>query len=503
MKKNLKFVIAAIAAIAMIGCTKDGIEGGKKAKEGVPTNAVIKIALPGQSHRAEYDAIVAPGESTIVDAWVFIFNQNTGRLTQKAPLTVSGGAVTATTVTTTTGPKFVFVAINAGQNGIDFTNDTNFPVDFVDAVTPANSTTGMMLNAFMASEFFDLEAELPAVSGKFLMTGYTEAVNFKAPTAGNLNPTENNITIGVGRAVAKVFMNDRPNVSALQATLGITFETLKFKVMNNPKAMYAFQKWSQAETSSTPFGEIKNRAPYDTANGDNRSLYYRTLTDYTPAGVATPTETLSAGLYVPENWPDGVSYARNATSLLIEGKVTFANKALVVAGDGAALGTAYVDGGDFYRVYDKTKKEWLTPYFGEANISMAYVRGLAGITSSAETSAWSLKKNNPTNEQVEVSPGVFKTADREFFVAKYTAAKCYWTLALFNPEQNNRHVVARNDAFKVTIATIKGIGASHEGDDDDDDGVIPENPPIDEVEVDVIVDIDMLKWHGIEQEGNI
>ncbi len=479
MKKNFKFIVAAIAAVAMIGCAKDGGENGR-VKEGVATNAIIKVSLPSGASRA-FDDIVAPGESTIVDATVFIFNKITGRLTQKAPLTVTAGAVVETVVATTTGPKVVFVAINAGQNGIVF-NNTDYPVDFVDEVTPANSTVGIMLDAFMKKEFLTLGANLPAVSGKFLMTGYNDAINFVPPTAAVPNPGANDITIKVGRAVAKVFMADKPNKSGLEDDFGITFKTLNFQVMNNPKEMYAFQKWSQAETGATPFGEIANKI---TGNGDIRTNYYRTLGTYTAAATSP---ALSAGLYIPENWNE-ISYARNATSLLIRGVVTFANKAIVVKNDGTAA--TYVDGQTFYRVWDKTNAEWLPAYFGEIP-NMTTVRLMAGITSGSVTSAFSAKKTALTE-------GV----NREFFIATYASAQCYWTLALFNPEQGNRHVVARNDAFNVTIATIKGIGSSNENDDNDDDGVIPENPPIDEIDVDVKVDIEMLNWHGITQEGNI
>ncbi len=492
MKKNFKFIVAAIAAVAMIGCTKDGGNTGK-VKEGIPTNAVIKIALPSTT-RADYDAIVEPGESTIVDAWVFIFNKNTGRLTQKAPLT--GAATgTATTVATTTGPKILFVAINAGQMtpAVNFETDTFYKVD--DATIPQE---GVMLDAFMKHVSLTLPTNLPAVSGKFLMTGYREDIVFEAPTAAIPTPTANQVKIGVGRGVAKVFMSDKPNVSALEATQQITFKKLGFEVMNNPVEMYAFQKWSQSET--TPSGTITNKI-VDPTNGNNRSLYYRTLATYTPAGVATPAPgTLSAGLYVPENWPEGVSYARNATSLLIQGEVTFGDKSIVVNNNGTAT-SPYVDGQTFWRVWQKDKSlveggKWLPTYFGEVP-DMAAVRLIAGITGSGPTSAFSPKKVAWTTG----TPG--PEVDYEFFIAEYTNAKCYWTLALYNPEQNNRHVVARNDAFHVTIATIKDIGAHTEDDDNDDDGVIPDNPPIDEVEVDVTVEIEMLKWHGILQEGNI
>lgn len=479
MKRNFKFIVAAIAAIAMVGCAKDG---GEKidAPKGTETTAYFNISFPKTVTRA-VDDTATPVESKIVDAWVFLFN-DAQTLESKTLMTVAVDNKTATAgpIKTVTGKHYVYIVVN-GNTPFTFSNDTNFPIP-----VEATSTPGMAMSAFLAKTI-DAKTSLPKTDDYFLMTSYAEPT-FEAPTAEVPSPLANKVKMGLGRAVGKVHMDGTAVLSSIPAnTESVT--SLAYKVMNNPNTMRAFQQYNMDNLTGTIVNVI-------TGDGSTRTFYHRLPNDTPATGYLTGSNTAKAGAYVPENW-NTISTTHNATSLIIQGQVKIAPSIKLRLANGTE-GSAHVAGATFYRVWDKQTEKWLPLFFSAIPDAdgMKVLLGAAGQNPDLVTGFISPDKYTMDNTSA---------TDYEFFVAKYTNANAYWRLPLKN---DGKSAIARNDYFWVTIKTIAEIGASTDSDDPDDDGVIPGKPtdpptPIDETKVDITAEISVLPWNGIDQEGNI
>lgn len=483
MKKNLKFIAAAVAAIAMIGCAKDNGENintsGAKATE---TTASFSISFPKATR---VDDAASTAESKVNTAWVFLFDDATKTLEAKSPLTVTGNSASKSGIKTTTGKHYVYVAVNAPAT-LDFTNDTKFPQADPEASTPV---AGMPMADFLKEIIAGLEdatSKLPAAGTNFFMTGYA-VPTFVAPTIDIPNPAANSVNIGIGRAVGKVHMEDAHTSNPENTTV----TTLKYKVMNNPIKMRAFQQYEMKDNSGSlaNTGSIVNEI---TGDGETRTNYYR-IPDNTPmTGYVAASNVAKAGVYVPENWND-VSTTHNASSLVIQGVVNLDTDVLVIRdANGADVTAAYKIATDktFFRVWDKTANKWLAPFFSESP-SLATIKGAAGISADATDVATS---NNKITQDDPLK--------REFYIANYDKAQAYWRLPL---AKDGKSAIARNDYYWVTIMTIAEIGGSTDSDNPDKDGVIPgkDPEPIDKTEVDIKAEITILKWNGVEMDGHI
>ena len=498
MKKNFKFVVAAVAAVAMIGCAKDGGEKIAPADKGAATTANFKINF--NATRALDDSATG-AEAKLNSAVVFLFDDATKTLESRTVMTIAGDGKTAsaTGVKTVTSKHYIYVAVNAPAALMGAFNALAVADPDPDApVVGATMASFLALTNPAATYAALIGSTGTANSAGFFMTAYKE-VTFEAPTIDVPSPAANNVSMGLGRAVGKAHLESALVSFPENAT--VPDASVKYKAMNNPKEVYAFQQYEM------PMNAGANRAPvrnFIDNDGADRTDYFRVVDDVAKTNYTAASNTALAGVYVPENW-NSIPTTHNATSLIIQGQIVFDDGFMVRKADGTATavgGGVYAGGDTFYRVWDKQKGDWLksesgnTYIFcevpGTAGASMDMLLGAAGKDPLFTTGFISTEK---------YTMDTTSATDYEFFIATYDDAKAYWRLPL---KADGRSTVARNDYFWVTLKTIADIGASTDSDDPDDDGVLPEDPePIDEIEVDINATITILKWNGIGQEGNV
>lgn len=478
MKKNFKFIMVAAAAIALIGCAKDGgdntITPGEKG-EGVKASFTIK--LPAGSTRGYTNVPGSTEESKITNAKVFIFD-NSDRLETMADLTVTDGGTKASNseVRTTSGSHTVFVAVNIPAKvteNLEVTSATDngtalatFRGIFLDLIAGGK---GDKLSNITADEMFFMTAEKPC--------------NFKVPTSSTEIPNENKVVMTMQRAVAKVTMTQKKNgvngdtedmVQPANGTVG----DLTFKVMNNPISQYAFKN-TDGNYIYSPI----------TGDGSNRNNYFRI-----PGDTAADYKAVSTQLYVPEN---AGTTDWNATSLLIKGQYTpKANTADVTyTADAAGDAAAYTADADFWRVLDKGNGVWLKTLF-TAEPTTDGIKRAAGINA--------LTNIYRTNVKYGADPANTNSYP-EYYVVKYTGGIAYWSLMLRNEEKPSgkaQYEVERNDFFRVKITSVSDLGAASDVDGDPDGPLGPDPEPIDEP-VNISCEISVAPWRGIDQDGQI
>ncbi len=475
MKKNFKFIMLAAAAIAMIGCAKDGDKVSGPNAKGEQVTASFRIALPSGS-RAYTDVPGTVAESKITTAKVYLFD-NSNRLETIATLTPDGTGETASNnnVITTSGAHTIFVLVN----------------------TPATAFTSLQVttDSQNGTALADFKAELIAAMGatnlaaittanNFFMTG-EKSVTFVVPTVAGVMPAANNVQMPVERAVAKVSMTinaalEQPADGTVGAA-GIAYAT-----MNNSVNMYAVKNYSGSNLIT----------PLYTDNGVTRTNYFR----WPVAGAAVDYKAPATGIYIVENAHQAPN-SHNQASLLIKGQYTpHANNAAgkpagyknIMDADGSA--TTYTAGTTFYRVWDKSLGKWIGGVFTASPSATGIIVANGGniVTDKAFVSLVKYGAD-PLN----------LAGDPEYYIIDYINGWSYWRLPLGNKEKPaaNKYEVERNDWFRVDLLSISDLGAAR--DDDGGDGVLPKDPDPLNIPVAISCSITVAPWRGIDMEGNI
>jgi len=431
---NLKrMFLAALAVLTLASCSKEEVGQDPTAAEGVETLMSMSINRLKANSRAHYgDLDVTSEESTIEEVTVYIFNA-LGILEE----VVDFDANTSTkTFKVTTGDKTFLAAANI----------PSLPT-FTKGVT--NLTT--IKNA----ELSVANIAVAATDDQFWMTSLsdnTTATLVEITDPAYVPSSANDITIPVGRAVAKVGVYFNPTTQPGDGSLS----GVKYKMHNNPVKMRLFTSNDAAGNRITPFYS----ATYAAANYFNNATYLAT-------GV-TFDAVLNKNLhdypsYMTEN--SNLSPTKgNATLVMIKGVYTPGDVLDPATG---ATDAAWSSGDDFWRI---------------ANLDGS------GNVISYEPEYYSV---DPTTDLVIIAPQR---------VDKYTGGEAYYGLWLNDATQTNtvdRYTIKRNQYWSVEVTSVSGCGAPDEG------GVIVE--PGEELDADTYMKatISVEAWDDVEHPGGI
>lgn len=316
MMKLTKYVVGALAAVALTACSKDegpGKPGADGVVEGLP--ATVSFSLKQASTPGTYATDNGTTEEGKLEtAQLFIFNsanvlEYTGRIT--------GGSTVLDNIQITSGMKNIFVAVNFDAAATD--DGTTVPeadAQFTDKNgDKLKATVGTLTYNTLLDAYADLdEAKLATATtaNKFWMTNVGEAtVNSKYPTfagnvvdritvEGNKQSEVQPFTVNIGRIVSKVKM-DKTNINLNMDPTLVDIDEFKtltgevvFQMANNPKKTYLLERYLvNDKVVLTPYYE-------GTYNAGN---YFR------------PTEYKEADQYIPEN--SHKSVARGAVPCMV------------------------------------------------------------------------------------------------------------------------------------------------------------------------------------------
>lgn len=507
MNKNIKFIMAAAAAIAMIGCARDGGNNGPKtpAPGTEPSVATVTVTqdVATRAEGVAGDFAANPTESSLKQVDLFVFDSNK-QLEQVVSFTTSDLAAAEPTKSfeTTNGlhtlivianqPAWMktnvaaFVSLNdkkletpkAGNITMysDFLTATTYPAwtdqaTFETAMGVGNTTQGLLITS--------------VINGQTAIGGANDfEYEFEVPTELTPNPTANNITINLGRAFAKATA-DWDNIQPTDASG--TVSQLEFAVLNNPVKSYGAQHIENG---------IYKAAWHDLGITYVPTNYYDWVDG---AGVPATAWKVANGAanatYVPENTNPQIEGHRTAFGF----KATFAPAAVykTTLASAAATGDYEVDGtwavgASFFRIkglkaiagVPASAIGWKNVYFSSKPLQsdatqMAVIRKALGYTAAHQAIA------NPVE-------------GTDFAVYEYVNSACYYYLGL---EDENKPVattnVGRNEFFWVNIETIATIGEPTLTD------ATPEPTTPLTVPVNITAKISVQPWVGVNIPGNI
>jgi hypothetical protein len=475
MKKNFKFIMVCAAAIAMVACAKDQAPVNEQGSEaqGVKTYATVRLVQGGAATRVDGNAPDAStAEATVNDVTLFLFNSD-GELESVNTFNATELGAKEKTIATYTGEHTLFVWANVPES---LTDDV---VAFVSRAEKAADLT-ITAPATKLTTFKGLELPLTetvvdgiATGSDFFMTtvdsDYVTKDFVAEPEGGDI--VANNITLNIGRAVAKVSMA----VSATgenQPAEG-TVSSLKYKVVNNPKSMYISQ-YFDGGVAKTPF--------HDKLVDVND--YFATTTY---KGAADDLTTPDTHIYIPENTNKTGTDEGEVSALMIQGVFT-ANE--VYAGDGAGP-VAGTGGQSLYSIVDEkgvAPARYERFYSASPNLDVIKaVLGFAGETTELVDKADTVEGGSKEGQAPHYS------------IMEWTNGECYYRLVLKNPGKGSpqSYDVLRNDWYLVDIASIDDIGGVDEA------SVTP--PPGQDVDVPVSIQatISVIPWTAVNQTGNL
>ncbi len=441
MKTNQLLRMTAVAMLTVLGlsaCNKESQPENNAipGEPGQPTAMQLVVTMPRVSTYASTDANATDDEIALKNAYVMVYETVTGNYVMQAckKLTmadfdpVSGTPDTyklkaASEITTTTGPKKIYVALN-------------FPVDLPALGSPLTALTDV------AHTLASVDALSNTTSGFAMLNAVAVDVSLVDKSAAEYN-TVNNIKVTVKRLVAKVSVQEKAGLTTGGglAAAGGTFTNLQFALGHANKQIFPVQK----RTGVAP--NIMVQDPnWESYVADNffgiedyalASTAYRSLD---PAGAAIGA---LHPVYAPENTSqhyqaegENVSYISVRSQFKPDQFSTGAG-----VSKGANTGAA--------------KSFWTVT---KADDSMLYF----DVEADADTYL-------PT-----AGAGAVKSPE-------YVNGLCYWRLYI-NPKGvadaaitgsvANRYDVLRNNYYRTTITNITGLG-SHV-----DEGTIAEETTI-------------------------
>ncbi len=421
---KIKSLLAvALAATTLFSCSKEDDHGpGTGFAEGVETFVKVNIHQAANNTKAHYGDLSATAEESVInDVQLFIFDDK-GVFEQRVDYTTS--AISGV-VKTTTGKKTFMAAVN-------------FPAPL------PNPTTLADLKA-AANEVAIANIAAAATDNNFWMTNVEdlEITLTTAVSEADADAGLNDITINVGRAVAKVGVYFNAPASADGELTNV-----QYRVRNNPNRMRAFTSYDAAGNRITPY----YNTAYNAANYFDNPTWLDTDLDMSNEH-AYPS-------YMTEN-SNLVPTQQNSTYVEITGQFELAATTLVYDEDGLNP-VAPVPGANFWRVYNTTTGAYGSKYYRE-------------IPTAAEIAA----------EGGDVA-------------AEYlTGGTCYYGLWLTDGTQSttvDQSTIRRNTYWSVEILTVNGPG-SHQT-------VVPGPDPLDEV-THIRANITVIPWEGVEQPGGI
>lgn len=432
--KSLMLGVAAVA-VAFTSCSKSEENGTTTTAAGVQTTAKIIVTQTNNGTRAHNGSMTPTDEEkTINSVTMYVFG-STKVLEDIVTLDIASDNLSAEKVCELTTGNHYFYAV------------VNVPADKLAGITKSVTTTGEFEKTIF--ELTSLEEAADVTGSNFWMT------NLSIPTPENLVVATkeqaeggvNNITINVGRAVAKVGMDFIPNQQFAGELSNVTY-----RVRQNPDQMYSVPFFNAAGLVQTPYFE-------DATVGG----YLDSSSDFKTAGDATtPCTDIT---YAIEN-SNEIPRQGNASYVSIKGKFT---PEKVFAADGTTDGILATDG-TFWRI---------ASYDGDPATAT-----FIGFESKYYSEA--------------PAPDQFNAATQA--VLKYEEGICYYALWIADNSKtkpNQKYVVKRNNYYWINVVSVNGAGWN------DEDGVITD--PTEELDKETWLKatIDIVDWSPIEQNGGI
>lgn len=448
MKTKFALFAATLFAAAMISCSKDS--SGETSPEVTPSGEStymtvdLKILGANQTRAAGSANLAATGEESAVnDVRLYVFKANNTNYILETYVDFNASEATALkkTFQITTGQKVFHALVN------------------MSGTYPSATVGTTSLDSFKQSAIGLTSIATAATDNAFWMTTLADATQtlVVATEAQASAGTYNNVSLSVGRAVAKVGVD--LDESTVTQPIDGTLSGTSYKVVNNPNQIYALKVFNTLGYQLTPY---------------YTSTYFTTGTDSFDNGSYLATTLDGSGYheypsYMVENSHDVPTYG-NSNVVMIKG--TFTPKVLYstdgstsydVVTDLAGLETA-LNGtwdGTFWRTYDSSTKLYGTKFYYETP-----------VTATGETAV------------------------------KYDQGTSYYGLWLKNDTKSTsteKYTVSRNQYWNVTITSIAGCGSNSEG------GVIEEpgeENPIDENTY-MMATIQVVDWEEVTQSGGI
>lgn len=508
--------------IGLASCSKDaeGPQGGGSGTgnvtEGIPTYASVKISQnTNVGTYAANDPNYVTGNSQATDdekainsAYVLIFDKM-GLLERTEQLTLTGNSFSAT-FPITTGVKTCFAVANLPVKD-DEGDDTPFGAILTGFAkgTPykLDAVRSTILSIASIADATDKEAGF--YMGNVYKLGATdeETHTIEEATMDEVTATQtpkNNITIYIGRMVAKV----TPKFTATTETqTGGALSELTYRVRNNPKRFYLFPTYGkddkQVDVLTSPYFAMTTYNWSETADkyGEGTLTLGSFFSNNAHAdGVtvdATSFVAMGTDSYMSENSPK-TPLRRKATMLSIRGKWTPDKEEILDGATGTATGAVLTTtgGATFCRVQiinqaDQTIIGYLPGVYDEENVNnvtIAWKETIGDDTGKITITGGQLADQNYDGKTVT------------YKVVKYDGGICYYGYWL---KQNingasvaQLYAIKRNNHYNVSISSVDGPG------DPTEDDVL--NKP-DEVEADSYMKatIEVLNWNAIDIEGGI
>jgi hypothetical protein len=534
MNKNIKFMMVAAAAIAMIGCAKEGGENnGTKAPADntVGTIATVtisnKVAMGTRAAGLPEDFVANGDETTLEQLDLFVFDANK-QLEQiisfdETDLTPSAGVYPAKSFETTNGLHTLVVLANqpaalvtavaglktlkesdkGAQDELDPTMYSEFltittlsgwdsQTDFVAAVQGA--TSGL----FMTNVIDTREAISSVYGNDFNSFDYT----FEVPTDATPEPEENDIKINLGRAFAKATVdwddvqptqnvsNLKPGAEEAQVKVG-KIEDLEFVLLQNPTSSYA----PMHIDNGTYKAALHDVSLYSATN------YYNWTYNPLPGEWKTADAADANQVYIPENTnPDfegmrtAFGFKGNFTPTVVV-KNTLAGNATT---GNYVINDAFAENSTFYRIKIKAEIEGIVPAAAVGTWVDIYFDEKPDYQVPAQQAAI-MKALGYTAPQAMSSSTVKPVEGTHYEIYAYEDGASYWYLGLEASDKASalKYDVARNEFFWVDITTIAGLGEPTLED------AIPEPTTPLIVNVDVKATITVTDWVPVNIQGNI
>lgn len=451
MKTKFTFLALMLCAALMVSCSKDNDSGNTPNDDittGEPTYMTLNLKVLGaNATKAMANLTATTAEAAVNDVRIYVFNKRNTNYILEAEVDFdnSDASTFKKTFQITTGQKIIHALVNMSGVYPSATIGTTSLDQFKESTLSLGSaiTTAATDNAFWMTTLED-------VNQTIVIATQAEA------EAG----TYNNVTLSVGRAVAKIGVDLDPD-TVDQPTDGLLSD-VTYKVVNNPNAMYALKVFNAAGYQLTPYYLLS---------------YLTKGTDSFENGIYLPTTKDDGGYhaapsYMVENSHDVPTYG-NSNVVMIKG--TFRPNLLYNAD-----GTTYFDittpaglnnleteltttwDGTFWRIYDSSTNLYGSKFYYETPVIVS-----------------------PNDEAI-----------------KYAEGTAYYGLWLENSTKSTsveRYTVSRNQYWNVTITTIAGCGSNSE------EGVIDEPGKEEPIKENTYMTglIKVLDWEEVTQQGGI
>lgn len=463
MKKNFKLIMFAAAAVAMIGCAKDGGKTPTTQPTGVKTYATVEVA---QTSSPVSRAIpptdwsdATANESTLHDVKLYVFNDNK-QLEQVVTIPIVEKSATFETVN---GPHTLIVLANspAAVTGATLVSLKDIESGATGPATLYSEFLSATKIAYADQAAF--EAAVISAADKFFITNIDTpvVVDFLVPTDSEPNPNAD-IDIAIGRAFAKLNASWANTVQPANDDSEIS--KMEYIVLHNPKTMYAPQHFD---------------------NGTYKSYYhdagYVAANYYDWAGTAWKLADASASTYVPENTNKQVILEGERTALGF--RASFepdpCYKSTLNSSNNSFQNETYGAGNSFWRIKDLRNgvSSWVKGVYFNAKPEVAAAKKALGIA---------LADANPVE-------------GTDYACYEYENGYCYYYLGLERPTGTApaKYNVARNDYFWVSVDTVADCGEPTL-----DEATPDPTTPV-SVSVNITAKISLKPWNPVIQSGNL